>query len=90
MCSERALMLWLKVDAALAVPVLSKMMCSSGRCERWLLWSERATVKTRFTSLDLRFLLGLGRSWSQSHHRSRRHLIDKSEAEGLDIKVLLN
>ena len=28
MCSERALMLRLKVDATLAVPVLSKMMCS--------------------------------------------------------------
>ncbi len=27
-CSERASMLRLKVDAALAVPVLSKMMCS--------------------------------------------------------------
>ena len=27
MCSERALMLRLKVDAALAVPMLSKMMC---------------------------------------------------------------
>jgi hypothetical protein len=44
--------------------------------------------KTRFISLDLWFLLGLGQFWSC--HWSCECLIDKSNANGFDVKSLLN